>query len=217
MACAVNTVVNATTPITTGTAISIPATQGNLIVLVAQILSSADAITTVVDGTNAYVSAGTAASVAGSADLEVWYAKNAVTGITSITPSWSGGGNGVFVIYDIQGADPYNPVDGYSSLSNQATAQNFNGPAVTPTSNLRGVVIGGMCSSLATTTSIDVPFIVDRQVRAVGHFTSPPNSSVAPSYHSQSSAIWGALTVSFMPPTLIYPGDMTPGSCVSWR
>jgi hypothetical protein len=213
--CAVNTITVTGSNINSATAMPIPGTLGNLIVVVINILTSG-AVTGVVDssGTNVYVSAGTAATSTGG-DCEIWYAVGATTGVISVTASWSGGNTGRVGVYDISGADPYNPLDSYGSLSNQTATNIPIGPTVNPTTPGRGVVIAGL-NSAGAVTQIAQGYLLDLSGKGIAHFTSAP-SVTSPHWVTGASAAWGGVTASFMAPSLVYPGDMVPGTCVSWR
>ena len=104
-------------PITTGTANTVTSSTGNLsVVSIILGISGAAAVTSVTDDKgNTYVSAGFRTGQVGGVDVELWYAKNATTGITAITVNWSGGGNGFIAVYDCSGAHAVSPLQAYTA------------------------------------------------------------------------------------------------------
>jgi len=126
--------------ISSGTANTITSSTGNCLLVFAAMTNSG-VISSVVDSkSNPY--ALVAKTTNGSTIfVEVWMAKAATTGVTSVTVTFSGGGTAQILVYDLSGADANNPLGATAILDGTAySATNLVGPRVGhPGSN--GIVI----------------------------------------------------------------------------
>lgn len=143
-----------------------------------------------------YVSVGCTA--VGGTGGEMWYAKNAHTGITSITINRSTGtSNFGMADYDIAGASTTAPLDQYACLSSQTSTTNPVGPSITTTAT-SNVVIGLLCSS-GLASAVAAPFTLDAVNSNGGGGAHSTNTAgtYAPSW-STGAFGWGGITASFI-------------------
>jgi hypothetical protein len=192
----------------TGTAQTVPSSTGNLSV-VTVCLGIGATVTSVTDNkTNSYVSAGTRGTDTHGGDCEIWYAKNAATGITSVTVNYSGAANSAGCgFYDIGGADTVSPLDAYNSLSNQAVSGSLSGPSVTPGSSgdciLTCVATGGTASAPGGGFTLDASTNGD----GFAHELDATISAQTPTWTQSPTDTWCGATAAFKGASTFSPDD----------
>jgi len=139
---------------------TIPATSsGNLIVVGYQMSgSTATTITAITDNVgNSYTEAGASRAIDTGAHTvsDIWYAKNSLSGATSltITPSVAVS-NGLVVIWEFGGIDRTAPLDQVATLNNQPSTNLVSGATITTSSSIEAIVaiavVGGGVSGIAS-------------------------------------------------------------------
>jgi hypothetical protein len=199
MAIATDHFVN-TTGVTSGSPITVTSSTGNLCI-VCVTFGQGNVVSSVVDSKgNSYVSAGINSNTSARA-LELWYAANASTGITTVTVTFAGvGGFATIAIYDCSGADASNPLSAYSQGNFLLSATtNPVGPSVSVSTG-GGIIIAflGPAGS-AIPTAIGGSFTLDAAGGGYG-FVSNLNSgsgTFTPSWTINSSQQWTGITAGF--------------------
>jgi hypothetical protein len=189
------------------TACTIPATGvGNLIVVGFQMPGGTSASTTVSRVTdnagNAYAEAGAARSIDTGAQtvVDIWYAKNSVSGATSltITPS-STVSNAGAVIWEFSGVDPSAPLDKTAILNSQTASSTPSGASVTTTSASEVIISLAEVANTVTGIYSGNAFTNDSVLMSNGwaHLITTSAGSYAAKWNQSSSGTFASSTVSF--------------------
>jgi hypothetical protein len=187
--------VSVQTGISSGSPVTVTSSTGNLSVVGLSLGPNTSASAVTDSKGNSYKRAGVPTpNSGGNRPLEVWYAANATTGITTVTITFSGGGTIAVGIYDCSGADTNNPLAAYSQSGiDQPATTNPVGPTVqVPTG---GGILIAVINASATIAS---PFTLDGSGLGEG-FGSDVNVSsgtFTPSW-TISSSTWDGITVAF--------------------
>lgn len=198
---------------------TIPATGGgNLIVIGVQMdggVSTSTVISSVTDNVgNSYVEAGAARAIdtAAGAVVDIWYAKNSISGTTIVTinPSTAVSSAGA-VIWEFSGVDPATPLDQVSVLNSQPSSTTAAGATITTTAASEVVVALVDVSGNVSGITAGNPFLSDSGLKGNGwaHLvttTSGPYSAswalnVAGTYASTTASFKAATSGGGSPPT----------------
>ena len=186
-----------------GVNITIPSSTGNLIVVLGQPGTGPPNDITAIndDKGNVYVKAGPQSNGVPFSQ-SCWYAKNATTGVTTVTPTFPGGGGGTFAVYDCSGADTNNPLTAYASWSfaNKPSTANPQGPQVNVADGGGVVMASVLASAFTAVNAIASPFTLDSSGGAGTGFGSTTNASAGsflPSWTLGASDGWTGQTVAF--------------------
>jgi hypothetical protein len=154
------------------------------------------AITGVTDNqANSYARAGVASDPNGGV-TEIWYAKNARPGVTTIVVSWTGGGVAGCGFYDLSGTSSTAPLDAVASLNNQSSSAAPAGPAITPIG--AGDVVVSAIATAHDTISVAGGFSLDALTFGDG-FAHELNASTAIQKPAWTSAAgtWCGVSAAF--------------------
>ena len=208
---------------------TIPATgSGNLIVVGWQAgggVNTPVTISSVTDNAgNTYAEAGAALSVdtAAGSVADVWYARNSVSGATTltITPS-STITNGGAVIWEFSGADLSAPLDQTAILNSQAASATPSGAAVTTSAAADVVISLAAVAGNVTGISSGNTFVSDSAIKgdgwahlitsSAGTYAAQWNQSPAGTYASSTAAFKaaGSVTLTSNNPLLTVPASVT--------
>jgi len=182
---------------TASTVFTVTSSTGNLNVVAAN-TNIGDVISSVTNNQgDVYVSVGCTAS--GGSGGEMWYAKNAHAGITTITVNRSTGtGNFGIADYDVAGASTTAPLDQHTCISSQTSTTNPIGPTIV-TAATTNVALSVLCSS-GSASAVAGPFTLDPVSSAGGsaaHAANVTPGTYSPSW-STGAFGWGGITASFI-------------------
>lgn len=150
---------------------------------------------------NLYAEAGPALAVDTSllTVMDIWYAKNSVSGATSITITPSTSVNGTAVIWEFSGIDPTAPLDQTSVLNSQPATTLVSGAAVTVASAPEVIISTANVSNSLTGVVAGNAFTNDSTTFASGWahlITTAPGTYMA-QWNQNSAGSYDASTVSF--------------------
>ena len=178
---------------------TIPATQGNLII-VSWVFGPGDYVTAITDNQgNAYAPVSQSCdSTWGAGVCGIWYAANARPGVTSITITSAI--NSSFDdanVYDVSGAAS-SPLD-TATISGDQTSNVPFGPPITPSTS-GGIIVSNVGVWSNTITSVDSPFVFDPQDQNNGwaHVTNNSTGTYSPVWHISGGAYeWAGISAAF--------------------
>ncbi len=135
------------------TSLTIPATASGHLLVVAMAFNGKTSVTGVTDNAgNTYVSAG-ARSTTSTWSMEIWYAVNANSGATVVTPAFAGSPGSVQItVWEVAGMSHSAP-DVTHTSSGSVTANNTPGAAVT-TTQVGDFIVSALLANTADFTSI---------------------------------------------------------------
>ena len=190
-----------------GTTCTIPSTgTGHLIVVGWQIGGGANTSTTIsgiVDNAgNTYMEAGAARSVDAAANsaIDIWYAKNSVSGATSVTVTPSAGiTNGGVVIWEFSGVDANAPLDQTVVQNSQAASATPSSGGVTTTSATHVIVSLAAVANSVTGILSGNPFTNDSNLKANGwaHLITSSTGTYSAQWSQSPAGTYASSTASF--------------------
>ena len=186
---------------------TIPATgTGNLIIVGFQMPGGTNTSTTVSKVTdnagNTYAEAGAARSFDTGAGtvVDIWYAKNSISGATTltITPSTTVSNCGA-VIWEFSGMDPSAPLDKTAVLNSQASTTTPSGASVTTSFASEVVISLTEVASNVTGIASGNPFTNDSLLMANGwaHLITTSPGTFNAQWNQDSSGTFASSTASF--------------------
>lgn len=189
------------------TACTIPASgAGNLIVVGIQLGAGVNTNTTIGQVTdnvgNVYAEAGAARSFDTGAQTvgDIWYARNSVSGASSITITPSTSVSKAYaVIWEFAGADSTSPLDTSAVLDSQAATSTVSGAAVTTSGGSEAIVSLGIVASNVSGISSGNSFTNDSTLAGNGwaHLFTSASGTYAAAWTQSPAGTYGSSTAAF--------------------
>lgn len=179
--------------------------SGNLIVVGFQIAGGSNTATTIRSITdnvgNVYAEAGAARAIdtGASTVVDLWCAKNSVSGATSLTITPSASISGGAVIWEFSGADLTSPLDQTSVLNSQASTASVSSAAVTITPPTEAVISIAEVANSATGISSGNAFVNDSTIMSNGwaHLLTSSTGTYSAQWTQSPAGTYASSTASF--------------------
>jgi len=191
--------------VSTGGTATISATgSGNLIVVLG-IIPSSGAVSSITDGGNTYVDCGAIGARSTARDI-IWYAENSISGKTTLTFNFSGGGSANFYIYEVSGIATSSSLDQAAHVDDQAASTTPLGAAVT--TSQAGDFIASIGESAGSISAIHAgnEFTSDQLQSGNSYSSITSTSATAGSHQAQwdsTNSIYSSVTASFKIPSSV--------------
>jgi hypothetical protein len=133
-------------------------------------------------------------------DLEIWYAPNATTGITSVTVTFVGTATMLFAVYDCSGALTTNPFVNADFIESNATGSTATTNPVGPTVNYNygGTFSIAICFSTGSVSAVSSPYTLDlASHNGLAHAAFAGTGVFQPSWTTLVSQPWAGVNALF--------------------